>query len=241
MVSWFTALVTALHHRVPRLVLWATCVHHDDIPPLLTEVILTQPLRTPPSVTRQVQLSDFIRDGYVRGYTAASCPPPCDGPAPLYLYHTGQGHSAEEDPRDCQQCGREVARILTEDLHVGVAVTGRSTHTSQPPLQHRDVFVLSTLRFGTDGFVAGLRQGGLPVTVLQRGDSGAMADVATMSRDQVVVAHYDVVCGLERRVVVWVEGEGPGGVQGVNEQWGRLHAVSRCTGQLVCVMPPPES
>ncbi|KAK7091085.1 hypothetical protein V1264_009786 [Littorina saxatilis] len=95
----------------------------------------------------------------------------------------------------------------------------------------------------TDGFVVGLRQGGLPVTVLQSGRVFfAKASVATMSRDQVVVADCDDVCGLERRVVVWVQGKRPGGGgQGGDERWGRLHAMSRCTGQLVCVMPPPES
>ncbi|XP_070209738.1 uncharacterized protein [Littorina saxatilis] len=253
--SEFKALVTALHHRVPRLVLWAAGVFHGSIPPLLTEVILTQPLRTPPSVTRQVQLSDYMRRGDVRGYTAASCPPPCDGSAPLYRYHTGQGHSAWDDPWDCRACGEDAAKLLTEDLHVGVTVTGRPSYTSQPPLQHRDVFVLcsSSIRSvrDTDGFVVGLRQGGLPVTVLRSGDHGAKANVATMSRDQVVVAEDGSVRGLERRVVVWVQGDRPrdggqgdrphDGGQGVDEHWGRLHSMSRCTGQLVCIMLPPES
>ena len=46
-----------------QLRLWAASVHHEDRPALLTQFALTDPLRTPPSVTRQVQESSSIRYG----------------------------------------------------------------------------------------------------------------------------------------------------------------------------------
>ena len=126
---------------------------------------------------------------------------------------------------------------------MSISVPGRPTVSGQPPLQYRDVFVLTTYLSrvsATGGVVRGLRQGGVPVTVLKKGDVGGAAAVAAMSGpDEVLVARGEDVCGLERKVVVWLEeSERPrGGVgQGDDEQYGRLEAVSRCTAQLVCVL-----
>ena len=80
----------------------------------------------------------------------------------------------------------------------------------------------------------GLRDAGVPVTVMENTDTKALVDVVTMSGgDHVIATDYDSVRGLERPVVVWVQGTG-------NEDRGRLLAMSRCTAQLICVKPPPS-
>ena len=109
-----------LHHIVPRLTLWAARVEHDDLPPLLTEVILTEPLRTPPAVTAEVEKSARFSDGGVRGYSGGPCPLPSAGPAPLYLHHTARPPHSGGPLIGCRHCGGELARVLREDLHVGV-------------------------------------------------------------------------------------------------------------------------
>ena len=113
--------------------------------------------------------------------------------------------------------------------------------SGQPPLHYRDVFVLRTYFArvsAPDDLVLGLRQGGVPVTLLHEGDVGGAAAVAAMSGpDEVLVAKSDDVRGLERKVVVWLQSDRSRGAdQRVDEEYGRLNVVSRCTAQLICVL-----
>nr|KAG5694409.1 hypothetical protein BaRGS_017442 [Batillaria attramentaria] len=128
-------------------------------------------------------------------------------------------------------------------------------------LKHRDVFVLTRSHTLTDeitdssgnvtcqasGFVRGLRDESVPVSVLgrRRNDEKkwetGVADMAVARRDQVTVSDYRVVSGLERKVVVYL----PGQVKGDDKQAAdfvegndRLFALSRCTSQLVMVQVP---
>nr|KAG5697844.1 hypothetical protein BaRGS_016106 [Batillaria attramentaria] len=86
----------------------------------------------------------------------------------------GPGHK-QKFLEDCETCGREVGRILTQVLHVGQG--GNPSSSTTTALQYRDVFFLSSSLFGfqddeTDdaghvtrrasGVVRGLRQAGVP-------------------------------------------------------------------------------
>ncbi|XP_076453494.1 uncharacterized protein LOC143288753 [Babylonia areolata] len=257
--SVFSDFCNALHnHFGAGLRLWAASVTHEarPKPPMeVVEVRLTEPLRTPPAVTREVVKCDRMRDGTVYGYTEPSSPLPSDGPEPRFLRHEGEGHSeGPNGPLSCRLCGQKVAKVLVEDLGVGLAVLSphKGGASSLPALQHRDVVVLISrqprgerLTEGV-GLVQGLRDHGLPVTVLGRRNPTAVERVARMEGDdEVVVAEQSDVYGLERRVVVWLqtaralpEGGGPQRRQDRTERWGRLYAMSRCSGQLVCVMWP---
>nr|KAG5706697.1 hypothetical protein BaRGS_005767 [Batillaria attramentaria] len=85
------------------------------------------------------------------------------------------------------------------------------------------------------GVVRGLREAGVPVRVLKYGDSKAMRDVAVMEGgDEVVAAYAGTVSGLERPVVVWLQVRRTG-TETVDEDFGRLMAISRTTAQLVRV------
>ena len=75
------------------------------------------------------------------------------------------------------------------------------------------------------------------MSVLNSNDTRAVADIATMAmaHDQVVAANSHTLSGLERPVVVWVQGD----VLIADEGVGRLHAMSRSTAQFVWVKRPP--
>ena len=110
------------------------------------------------------------------------------------------------------------------------------------------------------GVVLGLRAAGVPVCVLEStervgewagrkrhdahvpvvdgaGWESRMADVAMARTDQVTVAYYTSVQGLERRVVVWLTSRSDD--RGVYPD-GRLLALSRCTTQLMIVDQTPD-
>ena len=112
-------LVSELTGRVTHLCLWCAGVVHTDIPPELQAEVLTTPLRSAPSVLREVRpaLGLWSRVGKVNGYSDSGLPAPGDGPSVVRLYHRGDGHTSEY-PVDCVQCGHDVAIQLSR-LGVG--------------------------------------------------------------------------------------------------------------------------
>ena len=136
---------------------------------------------------------------------------------------------------------------------------GRYVTNSPAPLAYRDVFVLAhdydlqddvrddrgNVTSPASGFVLALRQKEIPVCVLEmRGRAGdvagwerRVADVAVARTDQVTVAHWRSVKGLERRLVAWLADWGRDEDDDVDF---RLHAWSRCTTQLILVGRPSE-
>ena len=131
---------------------------------------------------------------------------------------------------------------------------GRYVTNSPASLAYRDVIVLTdgNLRDETrndagnvtssaSGVVRGLRRAQIPVCVLEYRDladdeaewESRVADVAVARTDEVTVADWGSVHGLERRVVVCLA------------EWPRdvvypstLFAISRCTTQLIIVNTP---
>ena len=103
--------MSELTGRVTHLYLWCAGVVHTDIPPELQEEVLTTPLRSAPSVLRELQpeLDDW--SGVIRGYSDSGLPALRDGPSVIELYHGGDGHRGRH-PVDCDQCGRDVADTL---------------------------------------------------------------------------------------------------------------------------------
>ncbi|KAK7095356.1 hypothetical protein V1264_006776 [Littorina saxatilis] len=243
----FTDFCDSLLSRVPGLHLWSASQYPDYGPPMLTQKVLTEPLRIPPSVTRQLQQCGYTgQDREVLGYTEAIGPLPSDGLVPIELVHAGDGHSAFEAP-DCVQCGQEVGRTLKR-LHIDGLSLGKGRPENP---RYRDVLILSrgnvlhdektdatgNVTHAASGFIQGLRESGIPVTVLARGDAAGLRDLATMAGpDHVVAAFCADVKDLERKIVVWVQSSEFR--QGEDE--GRRQACGCCSSQLVFVRPPPD-
>lgn len=76
------------------------------------------------------------------------------------------------------------------------------------------------------GIVTGLRSANVPVRVMTEDD---IDDVASAASDVVWVADRDFVRGLERKIIVCLD------IFGLDDLLVRLHALSRCTSQLVIV------
>ncbi|XP_025111919.1 uncharacterized protein LOC112574817 [Pomacea canaliculata] len=226
--------------RVPRLHLWAANCFHGHAPAGWQVEYLTRPLRSPPTVVREVDKDNIIRKGKsVRKYSKRGVPDHTDGPPVRQTCHEWS-HSGDwpfNRPYDCVTCCREVASFLhslrvgvTENVHtIPTTIASTSNRTTPPCLQWRDVLMLIETSFSTINddiaIVKELREAGIPVRVMKDDD---IEDVATAHSDVVWVTEDKRVRGLERKVVVCVRSSG-------NYTTNCLYSVSRCTSQLVIV------
>ena len=136
---------------------------------------------------------------------------------------------------------------------------GRYVTNSPASLAYRDVFVLTddynlrdearndagNVTSSASGVVRALRRAQIPVCVLEWRDRAGVvaervsrvADVAVARTDEVTVADWRCVQGLERRVVVYLS-DLP---RGDNSDYPfNLFAFSRCTTQLIIVNTPSD-
>lgn len=139
--------------------------------------------------------------------------------------------------------------------------TVQSCNTATPPpLLCQDVFVLSGCGNLCDdvkdaagnvispghGVVRGLRESGVPVCVVTHNDDRLfdkhVSHTAVAKRDEVTVAYYGFVSSLERKVVIYLPHRNPISDDRRTRQQieasGRLHALSRCTSQIILVEVP---
>ncbi|XP_025113686.1 uncharacterized protein LOC112575842 isoform X2 [Pomacea canaliculata] len=230
--DFFKTLCDKLLLEVPQLHLWAASCYHGHTSAGWQLEYLTRPLRSPPAVVREVEQDEWITEHRaVLTYSERGVPDHTDGPPVRRVYHRGQGHS-DGRPDNCVTCGREVASFL-HSLRVGVTENVTTTATIAtstsggitPPtcLQWRDVLVLDWFGVKDDSaMVTAIKEADIPVQVMSGDDS---EDVATARSNVVWVAGGEFVYGLERKVVVCLEGD-------YNV---RLHCMSRCTSQLMIV------
>ncbi|XP_070203224.1 uncharacterized protein [Littorina saxatilis] len=252
-----TRLVTRLAQQVPHLYLWCAGVLNRDLPTALQTHVFTVPLRSAPTVLREIQ--PVIHRFKVNDYSDSGMPAPGDGLSVIRLSHHGNAHTGRW-PVDCSQCGQDIAAVLRR---LGV---GSSAANSPSRLSYRDVFVLTRsddlqddvtdeagqVTSPASGVVQGLKDAGVPVSVLGVQDwlhnrarwERAVQDVAVAATDTVTVAWYGWVKGLERRVVAVLQGrdrgdDDAGKTDEKIDRLNRLSAVSRCTTQLITVRTPP--
>ncbi|XP_070184975.1 uncharacterized protein, partial [Littorina saxatilis] len=113
----------ALKQRHVRFTLWAAGVKLD-VPADMKRYVryLTQPLRSPPAVVREVEQADDMKNRRVPAYTRPPVSAPCDGPPVLTVghyddYSDRQGHEGDLTWQ-CARCAELVADML-RDLRVG--------------------------------------------------------------------------------------------------------------------------
>ncbi|KAK7107312.1 hypothetical protein V1264_015259 [Littorina saxatilis] len=155
---------------------------------------LTQPLRSPPSVVREVERANDIKQGKVPAYTAPPVAPPSDGPPVITVGHvySKPGYSDNQEghegggPWRCKKCGVMVADILTS-LRVGCH--DHAPH-GQGGLSFSDVFVLGSDPMNCDSyaddkspapFIRGLESRGVPTRKVAHDDTAAVRELAEMS------------------------------------------------------------
>ncbi|XP_070178943.1 uncharacterized protein [Littorina saxatilis] len=239
----------ALKQRHVRFTLWAAGVKLDVPADMKRHVrYLTQPLRSPPAVVREVEQADDMKRGTVPAYTRPPVSAPCDGPPVLTVDHYDrysgdrQGHEGDYT-WECARCGELVADML-RDLCVGCQ--DNAPH-GQGGLTFSDVFVLGEMDCDTDRpapFIRGLESRGVPTRKVAHNDTEAVRQLAEMTsgptqraagrgRDEAVtVANQNTVWGLERHVVVYLDlGYGDGDAA----RTGRLRSMSRSTAQVIWV------
>ncbi|KAK7095123.1 hypothetical protein V1264_006573 [Littorina saxatilis] len=234
-----------LNERIPNLHLWAAALYPSRCPPTLQDVRLTEPLRSPPSVTDIVRLHRGFIGSVLPRYAETPSPLPSHGPLAVRVWHEGEDHSLDKDTYECEQCGRDIAKVL-RDLNVGG--TRRNVPGSPEPLTNSDVFILTWGTFftvekdsdgnpiqPTRGVLKGVVDGGFPVTVLDTDAEGIRLVATNTGPDHVIASNSTTVNGLERKIVVFVQHDGP---EHEAEDWGKLWAMSRCTSQLVWLMRP---
>ncbi|XP_070178085.1 uncharacterized protein [Littorina saxatilis] len=259
-----TVIYKALKQRHITVSLWAAGVLLE-LPADMERYVhhLTQPLRSPPSVVREVEQADALKDGTVPAYTAPPVAPPSDGPPVMRVDHLNswqggdtQGHEGG-DPWRCERCGQLVADLLTT-LRVGCH--DHAPH-GQGGLTFNDVFVLGEMNCDTDTtddndyspapFIRGLESRGVPTRKVAHNDTAAVRQLAEMTsaptgeeraagrgRDEAVtVANEDTVWGLERHVVVYLEAVNDDSGDSLYDAnyTGRLRSMSRSTAQLIWV------
>lgn len=79
----------------------------------------TRPLRSPPSVIREVQLAVEIRNGTVPKYSKRKVPDHSDGQPVEWVYHRNHEHGYLR-VEDCVDCGQNVATFLCTEVRLGV-------------------------------------------------------------------------------------------------------------------------
>nr|KAG5692918.1 hypothetical protein BaRGS_031422 [Batillaria attramentaria] len=143
----------------------------------------------------------------VHNYSDSGTPSPSDGPRVIRLRHEGGDHTGRW-PVECWGCGAIVARVLTEDLHVGANInpTSVGTTTSPPRLQYGDVIVVTRSE-----------------------------ELREETRDVRDGLERRIVVWLPGRMQV---NDDVGDTDDVVEAIDRLHLMSRCSTQLVIVDVP---
>ncbi|XP_070179187.1 uncharacterized protein [Littorina saxatilis] len=255
----------ALKQRHVKFTLWAAGVKLD-VPADMKRYVryLTQPLRSPPAVVREVEQAEDMKRGKVPAYTRPPVSAPCDGPPVLTVGHYGDDYRGDRQGHvslftwQCARCGELVADML-RDLRVGC---DDDAPQGQGGLTYSDVFVLGYMYCDTDRpdddymspapFIRGLESRGVPTRKVAHNDTEAVKQLAEMTSDPtqraagrgrdeaVTVANENTVWGLERHIVVYQDSvydvQGGCSVSGAGaDSTGRLRSMSRSTAQVIWV------
>ncbi|XP_025100570.1 uncharacterized protein LOC112567904 isoform X2 [Pomacea canaliculata] len=242
-------LVQSNKEQCHILHLWAASCQHNIAPVELQDSNLgnweikyfTKPLRSPPSVIREVERATEIRRRKVLRYTERGVPDHTDGPPVKWMNRICMDHDSEEI-KDCLVCGRNVASFLYEELRLVKSTAHRTVspttdscsdeRIATPNLEFKDVMILYRGDLREDSaIIMALLEAGVPVKVMKESD---IEDVATASSNVLWAARQHLVNGLEKKVVVCL-----GNYEDNDSRYPstRLQAMSRCSSQLVVVCP----
>ena len=121
----FKGLCHHLHGAAPKTCLWGAGVRLLSSLSSWVRVVdtLTEQLRCPPAVHREVRKSLAIDGSFTPRYSEAAWPAATEGTPIRWLRHDSQPGHGRGKPWDCRQCGLEVGRLLN-DLMAGQSGRG---------------------------------------------------------------------------------------------------------------------
>ncbi|KAK7492255.1 hypothetical protein BaRGS_00016552 [Batillaria attramentaria] len=239
-------LINHLSTELPNLHLWVASVTNKNIPSCMKEEKLKVPLRCAPVISREV----------IPGVRSNADPVEFMSPTTQHRQLTDQRSSkCSTKAKTTLAAGRldassvEVKLLLvcfvwaSVLLYRYVFVLRRTTEV------HGDLTDNDGRKVTTNycGFVRGVRSQDIPVDSIGKcGTDIAIweAGLAEAKTNEVVATNWGKTCGLERKVVVYIQGRAPEfddhrSEEDVDAQ-DRLYAVSRCTTQLIVVEVPRD-
>lgn len=126
-------LLYHFRNRSDDLCFWAASYRHDHAPEksYLWDgkehegwelQRFTRPLRSPPSVIREIKQALEIKNNIVFNYTKREVPDHTNGPAVHWFNHQIQEHQSKKI-HDCYVCGNHLATFLYKKLRLGMSVS----------------------------------------------------------------------------------------------------------------------
>ncbi|XP_025112575.1 uncharacterized protein LOC112575157 [Pomacea canaliculata] len=233
------AFLTKINESLKDTHLWAASYRANISPPGWNGKFFQKPISCPPSIVRETGQGQSSLG--LTEYSTSKCFSPTDGLPVKRIYHRELNHSKKE-PHNCEVCGQEVAKFLTQDLHVGDRVSdifpttsnstrGQRTWETPVTLEYRDVMILFEKDITEDvPMIKILKDKGIPVQIINSTDERT---TIRHGSNTVLVAKAGFLNGLRRKVVVYVEGDIKRSE--FSAQWSRLRGITSCTAQLVCV------
>lgn len=110
------AFLTKINESLKDTHLWAASYRANISPPGWNGKFFQKPISCPPSIVRETGQGQSSLG--LTEYSTSKCFSPTDGLPVKRIYHRELNHSKKE-PHNCEVCGQEVAKFLTQDLHVG--------------------------------------------------------------------------------------------------------------------------
>lgn len=123
-------LLDRLENQEENLHFWAASCHNNVAPATSTPYvreswetnIFTRPLRSPPTVIREIEKAWEIENCTVPGYTKRGVPDATDGPEIKWVIHKSQ-HHGPQNIEDCDVCGLAVVEELCTSCRIGFFTT----------------------------------------------------------------------------------------------------------------------
>ncbi|XP_025112361.1 uncharacterized protein LOC112575050 isoform X1 [Pomacea canaliculata] len=210
-----------LHREFQDLHLWAASYSMDFTPMGRDVHIFRAPLSCPPTVLRKV-LQEEDTFGEMQ-YSESQYLSLTDGVPVKDFAHK---RVEMKGKHICDSCGEEIVKFLKESLRI----SGVVTPGGQPSrLQSRDLLVLFEDEVTeSTPLVRTLVQSGIPVEVVSNEN---LEDTLKNENNVALAAKAGFLCGIKRKVVVYVEGEERRLDTCV--RWNRLRGITSCTSQLI--------
>ncbi|XP_025113440.1 uncharacterized protein LOC112575676 isoform X2 [Pomacea canaliculata] len=214
----------SLRMCLPNIHCWASSCSTDNAPEGWRSEVLTIPISCPPDVLREAMKEKRIPG--VLPYSESRFTSPTKGMPVISISHH---YCASNSHIDYKMCGNEILRFLSQALRISGIGANPGTMDMSTALRYRDILML----FEDDvtqfmPVVTAFKESGIPVQII---DYKNQEDV--LNSNVVIAANAGFLCGIKRKVVIYVEGDTE--PSDISASWNKLRSITSCTSQLVFV------